>query len=106
MITALVCLPENRVTVDQGAPEENCSMLQDTYGHTPVKKAFDLKDVYGIDFDEERASRKKVRLAIIGTGGIAQSKYFPAIARLRMIWEPVEVVAFAEPREVQARKVQ
>jgi predicted dehydrogenase len=81
-------------------------MLEDTYGHTPVKKAFDLMDVYGIGFDEDRASRKKVRLAIIGTGGIAQSKYFPAVARLRMTWEPVEVVAFAEPREVQARKVQ
>ena len=81
-------------------------MLEDTYGHTPVKKAFDLADVYGVGYDEERASRKKVRLGIIGAGGVVQSKYLPAIARLRMIWEPVEVVAFARRTENQARKMQ
>ncbi len=81
-------------------------MLEDTYGHTPLRKAFELGDVYGIGYDEERAARRKIRLGIIGAGGVAQSKYFPAIARLRMIWEPVEVVAFAEPRMDQARKVQ
>ena len=81
-------------------------MLEDPYGHTPLRKAFDLGDVYGIGHDEERAARRKVRLGIIGAGGVAQSKYFPAIARLRMIWEPVEIVAFAEPRVDQARKVQ
>ncbi|MBC7810524.1 MAG: Gfo/Idh/MocA family oxidoreductase [Burkholderiales bacterium] len=81
-------------------------MSYDTYGHTPSHKAFDLLDVYGIAYDEERAARKKVRLAIIGVGGVAQSKYFPAIARLRMIWEPIEIVAFVEPREADARKVQ
>ena len=81
-------------------------MLEDTYGHTPYHKAFDLRDVYGIGFDEARASRPKVRLLIIGMGGVAQSKYLPAISRLRMTWEPVEIAAFAEPREDQARKVQ
>lgn len=81
-------------------------MLEDTYGHTPVRKAFELADVYGVGFDEERASRKKVRLAVIGAGPVAQSKYFPAIARLRTIWEPVEVVAFALRTEAQARKVE
>lgn len=80
-------------------------MLENTYGHTPLKKAFEQGDVYGIGYDEERASRQKVRLALIGVGGVAQSKYLPAIARLRMIWEPVEVVAFAEPRTEQASKV-
>lgn len=81
-------------------------MLEDTYGHTPVHKAFDLLDVYGIGYDEARAGRTAVRLGIIGCGGVAQSKYFPAAARLRMIWEPVEIAAFAEPREDHARKVQ
>ena len=79
--------------------------MEDTYGYTPVRKAFDLGDVYGVGYDEERASREKVRLGIIGAGGVAQSKYFPAIARLRMIWEPVEVMAFALRTEKQARKV-
>ena len=81
-------------------------MLEDTYGHTPVKKAFELMDVYGVGFDEERAARSKVRLLIIGMGGVAQSKYLPAISRLRVIWEPVELVAFAEPREDQGEKIQ
>jgi predicted dehydrogenase len=81
-------------------------MLEDTYGYTPVKKAFDLADGYGIGYDEERARRKKVRLGIIGVGGVTQSKHWPAIKRLRTIWEPVEVVAFALRTEVQARKVQ
>ena len=81
-------------------------MADDTYGHTPAHKAFDLGDVYGIGYDTERASRRKLRLGIIGGGGVAQSKYFPAVARLRMIWEPLEIAAFVEPREDHARKIQ
>jgi len=81
-------------------------MLDDTYGYTPVKKAFELMDVYGIGFDEERAARSKVRLLLIGMGGVAQSKYLPALSRLQVIWEPVELAAFAEPREDQGKKMQ
>lgn len=80
-------------------------MVEDTYGHTPAKKAFDLADVYGVGYDEERALRKKIRLAIIGAGGVTQSKHLPAIWRLRTIWEPVEVVAVAKRNEVDGRKV-
>lgn len=80
-------------------------MLEDTYGHTPIHKAFDQLDVYGIGYDEARAARRKVRLGVIGAGGVAQSKYFPAVARLRMIWEQVEIAAFAEPRAPHADKV-
>lgn len=68
-------------------------MLEDTYGHSPVRKMFELGDVYGVGYDEERASRKPVRLGIIGAGGVALSKHIPAIMRLRTIWEPVELVA-------------
>lgn len=74
-------------------------MLEDTYGHTSYKKAFDLWDVYGVGYDEERASRKKVRLGIIGAGGVTQSKHLPAVWRLKTIWEPVEVVAAAKRNE-------
>jgi predicted dehydrogenase len=81
-------------------------MLEDTFGHTPVKKAFDLGDVYGVGYDEERAARAKVRLGIIGAGPVVQSKHWPAIKRLQTIWEPVEVVAFALRTEAQAHKVQ
>ena len=74
-------------------------MLEDTYGHTPYKKAFDDWDVYGIAYDEDRMARKPIRLAIIGAGGVTQSKHLPAIWRLRTIWEPVEVVAAAKRNE-------
>ena len=77
--------------------------MEDTYGHTPVEKAFGQKDVYGIGFDEERARRRKLSLGIIGAGGVAQSKHWPAILRLRVLWEPVEVAAFAGLDEVQGR---
>jgi predicted dehydrogenase len=70
-------------------------MLEDTYGHTPIRKAFEQADVYGVAYDEVRASRTPVRLAIAGAGGVAQSKYLPAVARLRTIWEPVEISAVA-----------
>ncbi len=79
--------------------------MNDPYGHTPPHKALEQADVYGIGYDAERAERKPIRLGLIGAGGIGQSKYFPAVARLRMIWEPVELVAFAEPRAHQAEKV-
>ena len=81
-------------------------MLEDTYGHTPSRKAFDLADVYGVGYDKERAARRKLRLAFIGAGPVVQSKHWPAIKRLQTIWEPVEVVAFALRTESQARKVQ
>jgi predicted dehydrogenase len=81
-------------------------MPEDTYGHTPARKAFERMDVYGVSFDAERAARRKVRILVIGMGGVAQSKYLPAISRLQVIWEPVEIVAFAEPREEQGEKVQ
>ena len=34
-------------------------MPEDTYGHTPARKAFELMDVYGVGFDAERAARKQ-----------------------------------------------
>ena len=81
-------------------------MLEDTYGHTPIKKAFDLGDVYGVGYDEQRASRKKLKIGFIGAGPVVQSKHWPAIKRLQMIWEPVEVAAFALRTEIQAHKVE
>src|SRR5689334_19652488 len=81
-------------------------MFDHTYGHTPIKKAFEQGDVYGVARDEERAARRKIRLGIIGAGGVAQSKYFPAVARLRMIWEPIEITAFAEPRTEHEDKIE
>jgi predicted dehydrogenase len=81
-------------------------MFKDTYGHTPIKKAIDLGDVYGIGYDEERASKKKLKVGFIGAGPVVQSKHWPAIKRLQTIWEPVEVSCFALRTENQARKVE
>lgn len=81
-------------------------MLEETYGHTPAHRAFDLLDVYGVGYEEERASRKKVRLGIIGAGGVTQSKHLPAIWRLRTIWEQIEVPAVARRSERNGRKVE
>lgn len=81
-------------------------MLEDTYGHSPIKKMFDNADVYGVGYDEERAARKPVRLGIIGAGGVTVSKYYPAIKRLRTIWEPVEVVAFSRRSERAGRMIE
>lgn len=81
-------------------------MLEETYGHSPIKKMFDQADVYGVGFDEERAGRKPVRLGIIGAGGVTVSKYFPSLKRLQTIWEPVEVVAFARRDERIGRHIE
>jgi predicted dehydrogenase len=81
-------------------------MSENTYGHTPVRKAFDQGDVYGVGYDVERAARKKVRLGFIGAGPVVQSKHWPAIKRLQTIWEPVEVPAFALRTKRQGEKVQ
>jgi len=79
-------------------------MLQDTYGHTPARKAFDLWDVYGVGYDEARAARRTVRLGIIGAGGVTQSKHLPAIWRLKTIWEPIEVQAIVKRTERDGRR--
>jgi predicted dehydrogenase len=76
-----------------------------TYAHTPLEKMFNNKDVYGIAYDEERASKRKIKLGIIGVGGVAQSKHIPAICRLRTIWEPVELTAFSTRNNTQADKI-
>ena len=56
---------------------------------------FERGDVYRVAFDEERAGRPLVRLAILGAGGVAQAKYLPSLALLRTRWEPVELVALS-----------
>ncbi|MHC4445835.1 MAG: Gfo/Idh/MocA family protein [Planctomycetota bacterium] len=81
-------------------------MLEDTYGHSPIKKLFEEADCYGVRYDEERASRKPVRLGIIGAGGVTVSKYFPSIKRLQTIWEPVEVVAFTRRSQRDGRQIE
>ena len=62
-------------------------------------------DVYGVGFDHHRADRRPLRLAMIGAGGVAQSKWLPALARLGTLWDPVELVGVADPNEDQGHKV-
>lgn len=80
-------------------------MMEDTYAHTPLDKMFRQADVYGVGYDPQRAEKRPIRLAIIGCGGVAQSKHIPAIMRLRTIWEPVVLAAVCMRNEQQGRKV-
>jgi len=81
-------------------------MLEDTYGHSPLEKMFELGDVYGVGYDAQRAGRRPLRLGIIGAGGVALSKHIPAIMRLRTIWEPIELVAVARRNEQVGRHIE
>jgi hypothetical protein len=81
-------------------------MLEDVYAHSPIHKMFDEADVYGIGYDGQRASKKPVKLAVIGCGGVAQSKHIPAIMRLKTIWEPIELVGVSVRNPQQGRKVE
>jgi len=76
------------------------------YGHTPIQKAFGKNDIYGVGYDPERATRRPIKLGVIGAGGVGRNTFFPAVARLRMTWEQIEIAAFAEPRAVHAYKVE
>jgi predicted dehydrogenase len=80
--------------------------MEETYGHTPSKKAFELADVYGVGIDAERSARKPLRIGFIGAGPVVQSKHWPAVKRLQTIWEPVTVAAFALRTTEQARKIE
>jgi predicted dehydrogenase len=62
-------------------------------------------DIYSIGYGEETVRKATVRLGMIGAGGVAQAKHLPSINRLRAMWEPLEVVAVADPDERTGRKV-
>jgi predicted dehydrogenase len=65
------------------------------WAHLDRRALFERGDVYRVGFDPERAARAPVRVAVLGAGGVAQSKYLPAIAQLRSRWEPVELVGLS-----------
>ncbi len=66
---------------------------------------FEQGDVYRVAYDEERQARTRVRLAILGAGGVAQAKYLPAVARLQSMWEPLELVGLSTVDRSQADKL-
>lgn len=80
--------------------------MEDTYGHTPARKALELGDVYGVAPDADRSTRRPLSIGFIGAGPVVQSKHWPAVKRLQTIWEPVSVTAFALRTAEQARKVE
>jgi predicted dehydrogenase len=75
------------------------------YAHLDRRAIFESGDVYRVGYDDERASKVPVRLAVLGAGGVAQAKYLPALARLRSRWEPVELVALSTLDRRQAEKL-
>jgi predicted dehydrogenase len=89
----------------QRAPTGSPGGLRDLFGHSPLDKMFDRADVYGTGYEPERADRAPLRVGLIGAGGVAQSKWLPALARLRTLWDPVRLVGVAEPSTAQGQKV-
>ena len=81
-------------------------MREDTYAHTALKNMFDDADVYGISPNEDRKKKPLIRLAILGCGGVAQSKHIPAIQRLQTLWEPVELCAVCMRNQEQGKKIE
>ena len=65
------------------------------WAHLDRRALFERGDVYRVGFDSERVARAPVRIAVLGAGGVAQSKYLPAIAQLRSRWEPLELVGLS-----------
>ena len=80
-------------------------MSKETFDDHGYKKTFDPGDVYGIGFDKKRSSQKKIKLGIIGVGGISQSKHIPAINLLITKWEQIELAAISEINKEQGRKI-
>ena len=75
------------------------------YGHTSFDAAFVRGDVYGVQHDQERATKRRLSLAIAGCGGVAQAKWLPAIRRLQTIGEPIDLFGAVDPREAARQKV-
>jgi predicted dehydrogenase len=77
----------------------------DFWAHLDRRALFELGDVYRVGYDAERAALATVRVAVLGAGGVAQSKYLPSLALLRSRWEPVELVAVSSLDHRQAEKL-
>ena len=74
------------------------------FGHTSYDSAFSRGDVYGIAADPQRASKRPLKLALAGAGGVALAKWIPAIRYLQTRGEPVTVAAIADPRIARAEQ--
>ena len=68
-------------------------------------RIFTLGDVYRIGFDELRQKKKPLRLAILGAGGVAQTKHLPAIIELIGRWEPISICGLSTHDLTQNKKL-
>jgi predicted dehydrogenase len=69
------------------------------YGHTGLDAAFARRDVYGIASQERRMRKQRLKVAIVGAGGVARAKWIPAIRRLQSVGEPIDACGVADPRD-------
>ena len=69
-------------------------MLEDTYGHSPIRKMFDQADVYGVGYDAERAARKPVQVWKVADLGLDAATVGAAGARAvrERLFAPSKVV--------------
>jgi predicted dehydrogenase len=68
------------------------------YGHTGLDAAFVRRDVYGIAPQKDRTRKQRLKVAIVGAGGVARAKWIPALRRLQSVGEPVDACGVADPR--------
>jgi predicted dehydrogenase len=95
-------LPSRSGRPPTGKPgRADCGRRGRLFGGLDEAALFEDGDVYRVGYDEERASKALVRVAIIGAGGVAQARHLPALQQLRSWWEPVDVVGLSvrDPRE-------
>jgi predicted dehydrogenase len=75
------------------------------YGHTSFETAFVRADVYGVRSDTARMSKRPLRIAVVGCGGVAQAKWLPAIRRLQTIGEPLTLAGVVDSDKEVRHKV-
>jgi predicted dehydrogenase len=75
------------------------------FGHTSYQAAFEGRDVYGVRHDPKRAAKRRLRVGVVGCGGVAQAKWIPAIRYLQTRSEPIEIAALVDPDSETRSKV-
>jgi len=68
------------------------------FGNAGFEAAFERRDVYAVSSQDARSRKRRLKVAIIGAGGVARAKWIPAIRRLQTVGEPLDVCGIADPR--------
>ena len=81
-------------------------MLEDTYGHSPIRKMFDLADVYGVGYDEDARGAEAAAAGNHRRRRRDGVEILSRLKRLQTIWEPVDVTAFSRRDQRAGRHIE